>query len=192
LRTPARRPRGPAARLVRCASEVAKAGTVRPVGIYGYYLRVTPEELKRALADDGWAREFVYDRCRSGGPLDERWLGVDKAWEGIFYVLAQAGLPHQLIDGRVLISPVDGEPPTPRYFDTDEVAAIARFLALQPFAELVVAAERETAPAARAYRPEGDWDDFYRDFITGHGVYLPEFFAEAAKAGDAVVLHLAF
>ena len=170
----------------------AKADTVRPVGIYGYYLRVTPEELNRAQADDGWAREFVYDRCRSGGPLDERWFGVDKAWEGIFYVLAQAGLPHQLIDGRVLISPAYGEPPTPRYFDTDEVAAIARFLALQPFAELVVAADGETAPGAGVYRPEGECDDLYWKFITQRAVGLPEFFAEAAKAGDAVVLHLAF
>jgi hypothetical protein len=161
------------------------------VGIYGYYLRVTPEELNRALADDGWAREFVYDRCRSGGPQDERWFGVDKAWEGIFFVLAQAGLPERLIEGRVLISPVDGEPPTPRYFDPDEVAAIGQFLALQPFAALVAAADRETAPAAKNYSVEA-WDDFYRDFVAEHAVDLPEFFAEAAKAGDPVVLHLVF
>ena len=67
------------------------------MGIYGYYLRVSPNELQQALADDGWARRFVDDRLyaptQAGGSTDERLYAVDKSWNGIFYVLAEAGLP---------------------------------------------------------------------------------------------------
>ena len=82
-----------------------------------------------------------------------------------------------------------GEPPTPRYLDPGEVVVVAQFLAQQPFAALVVGVDAEKARAANLYSV-GAWDADDQRFVASHGEDLPSFFREAARARDAVVIHI--
>ena len=182
------------------------------MGIPGYYARITPAELDRARVDRVWRQNLVYERWQAeqerrtghagrgrgtaghhpngpglpaSDPIEAAPIAIatDKAWMGIFFVLAQAGLRRDLVDGRPISE--EDEPPTPRFFSPSEVVEIADHLAGRSFAELVMAADPEAA-----VHQAGDWDDDARAFVSSHGEDLPAFFAGAAAAGDAVVVHI--
>jgi hypothetical protein len=115
------------------------------VGIHRQYARFTPDELQRALEDPGWAQERLDELGEAGiqddsEPEEARFFDVDKAWPGIEFVLARAGLPEEAVNGTESLPTVDEwdyGPPT--YLTAAQVATVAERVAVLPIVELVMA-----------------------------------------------------
>jgi hypothetical protein len=101
------------------------------MGMYMSFTRVTPEELEKAATDPQWARDCVDDLDRADehdGHLD-----LDKAWDGIQFLLDRAGLPIELqLDGESI-----SEDPYLTGWTVDDVKDAARHLRATPFEQLV-------------------------------------------------------
>jgi hypothetical protein len=165
------------------------------VGIHREYARLTAAELHRALDDPDWAGERLDELADAwvdddAEPEDARYLGVDKSWPGVEFVLAHAGLPVEAVHGTEPLHTAeewDYGPPT--YLTPAQVAAVAERLAALPVADLVARVDPGLVRAENLYQV-GDWDADDRDYVTHHATQLQRFYASAAKAGDALVTML--
>jgi hypothetical protein len=98
------------------------------MGMYMSFTRVTSEELEKAVADPKWAHERVeQDRT------DDLDGDLDKAWDGIQFLLDRAGLGIELQMGG---SEFIGEGADLGGWTVDDVKDAARHLRATPFEEL--------------------------------------------------------
>ncbi|MGK5674067.1 DUF1877 family protein [Micromonospora sp. URMC 106] len=144
------------------------------------FIRVTPEELDRAMADPEWAMERVVD------DEDRPDCYLDKAWAGIQFLLDAAGVRVDLYeDGDVI-----DEECTLLAWDAGMVADAARALSAAPFEVLARHFDPERMTERKVY-PQL-WDDDDLDYLEHHHAELVEFFAATAASGDAAIRYFNF
>ena len=102
----------------RCPADRERRGRLRcgvgwlPVGMYGEYLRVTPDELARSIADPVWGRQLadsVIEAEFAEEPAEPRNYGTDKSWHGLQYLLQRAGFPLDIVTGEQSFVETAGE-----------------------------------------------------------------------------------
>ena len=166
------------------------------MGIHQEYARLTEAELQRAIVDPRWAEDRLDELGEAwveddSEPEEARFFSVDKSWEGIRLVLANAGLTLELIHGESQELQVAQEwdygPPT--YLTPPRVSVAAQLLGALPFADLVRAVDADQVRADDLYMV-GEWTEDDLDYVTYHGERLQRFYAAAAKAGDAIIVML--
>lgn len=165
------------------------------MGMVGAYARVTPDELDRALADPGWASEYLGELEESDYPGEEpsgsgRTFDVDKAWNGIGYLLnAAGGGPVDVVTGGEPVSTEDLGYGPARFLTPAQVGEGARYLAAMRWEQLARNFDPAQLNADDIY--PAIWDDAHAlDYLRSNYEGLVQFFSTAAAAGDAVILWL--
>ncbi|MCA2216043.1 YfbM family protein [Jidongwangia harbinensis] len=171
----------------------------------GNWLRVTPDELEHARNDLDWAFDLAgTERDGNSG----RWCGIDKAWNGLDFLLNRLGFETPLVFGaESFIELPDAEPDSdemfdflddlehdwgygpPAYLTPPQVAAAASQLARITEDDLLRGVDPAELQRAEVY--PGTWDRPGELAWVAH--YLPDvrtFFSAAAKDGDAVICWL--
>ncbi|MGW6913898.1 YfbM family protein [Kitasatospora sp. NPDC054939] len=159
----------------------------------GEYLRVTPEELARAIDDPEWSLERAEEiqDAEEGdepAPAEARHLCIDGTWDLLGFLLRRAAFPVDLVHGGEPFDEDWGYGP-PRYLTTDQVRLAADALEGTSYDELIRGVGYEELAAAETY--PNIWDspaslEWARDAFAGLTTYL----RAAATAGDAVLLWL--
>lgn len=175
------------------------------MGMYGEYLRVTPDELARSIADPAWGRRLadsVIEAEFAEEPAEPRNYGTDKSWHGLQYLLQRAGFPLDIVTGEqsfvddlenwdeLADSKIDWGAGPPGYLTPEQVKLAAELLARTPFEKLIEGVE--PAELTREHIYPQVWDRPGELEQLGHHYdYLPTYFAAAARAGDAVICWIA-
>ncbi|MET0414847.1 MAG: DUF1877 family protein [Actinoplanes sp.] len=154
------------------------------MGMYGCWARITSDELARARADPGGLTPLLTDDHACD---DNRFNGTDKAWHAFAYLLDRRGLDDEIVYGS---EPFEGAADwgygPPRYLPPVQVAACAA--ALAGLTEESLADGVEVTELAQANLYPSVWDDASEiAWVTHYLPYVQEYFALAAKEGDAVV-----
>ncbi|GAA2616519.1 DUF1877 family protein [Paractinoplanes durhamensis] len=173
----------------------------------GNWLRLTPAELAHAAEDLPWAQDHAWAAYEAGSP---RWLCTEKTWHALSYLLGRHGLGISIVFGEESFreEPEASEETDdeeygdeeygdeddwgygpPRYLTPAQVAAAAAAIATLTEADLVRGVDPGELARANVY-PE-IWNDPRELAWAVH--YLPEareFFAAAAKDGDAILCWL--
>jgi hypothetical protein len=160
----------------------------------GEYARVTSGELGRVLDDPQWGQEFLdalsetaYSRQQEPG--DGRVLDIDKAWNGIWYLLQEAGGgPVDIVGGGVPVSDIDRGYGLVRYLTADDVRAGSAHLQVTTWESLASHYDPGKMSSADIYPSIWDQGDEALDYLRVNYEALAAFFAAAASAGDAVIL----
>jgi hypothetical protein len=165
------------------------------MSMIGEYARVTPNELKRALSDPGWAYDFVQELLEEQEEADQptgqaRCLDTDKAWHAIGFLLRRVGFPVDIVHGEQPIPGADdwGYGP-PCYLTPERVRIAAESLPSIPFEALVQGVTPEQLSQADVY-PQIWSDQSALDYVRHHYESLSPFFVAAAAEGDAVLVWL--
>lgn len=145
------------------------------MGMYMSFMRVTPEELEEAETDPEWARDYVDDPDRTD-ELDG-YLDLDKAWDGIQFLLNRAGLPIELQLDGVFIS----EDPFLAGWTVDDVKDAARHLRATPFEQLARHFDPAQMTESGIYPPIWERDPAEDDVLG----YLKEFYELLVRFFDA-------
>jgi hypothetical protein len=171
----------------------------------GEYLRVTAEELDRAVSDPDWVLQFADDLTDArdlaqdaGDEWDgvdpilakERRFSTDKAWDAIRFLLARVEFPVDVVfgEGRFAGEADWGYGPA-RYLSVERVLVAAAVLARTGFDDLVHGVAVADLAAADVY-PQG-WDEPDElDWVRGHYESLVDFFASAARERQAMLIWL--
>ncbi|MGW3327881.1 YfbM family protein [Streptomyces virginiae] len=165
------------------------------MSINGEYLRVTPDELDRALKDPEWGldlAEQIQDAQDDDGtaPVEARHFTTHQTWNLLDFLLKRSVFPVDIVQGEELFAEADdwGYGP-PRYVTADRVQLAADTLTRMTYDQLVHGVDHCELAAAEVY-PQ-IWDspmslDWARDVFPS----LTEFFRGAASDGHAVVIWL--
>jgi hypothetical protein len=170
------------------------------MGVDGNWLRVTPAELARAKDDLEWASEFAGHAMAAE---DERLRGTGKAWHAFDFLLERRGFTVPIVFGAESFVDIpdpeddDFEDPEvdwghgpPSYLTPEQVVAAAAELAGLTEDDLVRGVDQTELKRADIYPDIWDRPD-QLGWVTHHLPYVTEFFATAAKNGDAVICWLA-
>jgi hypothetical protein len=169
----------------------------------GNWLRVTPAELARAKEDLDWAFEFARAAVAAD---DGRHGGTDKGWHAFEFLLHRHGVELDVATGEeLLIDPPDpDEDDDDRYLQLlevdwgygpsfhltpEQVATIARELADRTEEDLIRGVDPAELERAGIYPAVWDRPGELR-WAAHYLPYAREFFAAAAKDGDAVICWL--
>jgi hypothetical protein len=165
------------------------------VAMVGAYARVTQDELDRGLADPDWAYEYLGELEESDYRGDDpagsgRTFDVDKAWNGIGYLLNAAGSgPVDVVTGGEPVSTEDLGYGPARFLTPAQVGEGARYLAAMRWELLARHFDPAQLNADDIY--PATWDDAHAlDYLRSNYEGLVQFFSAAAAAGDAVILWL--
>jgi hypothetical protein len=165
------------------------------MSMIGEYARVTTGELGQVLGDPQWGQELLdelsetaYPR-RQEEPDDGRVLDIDKAWNGIWYLLQKAGGgPVDIVGGGVPVSDIDRGYGPARYLTADEVRAGSAHLQATTWESLASHYDPGKMSSAEIYPAIWDQGDEPLDYLRVNYESLVAFFAAAASVGDAVIL----
>jgi Domain of unknown function (DUF1877) len=161
----------------------------------GAYARVTQDELDRALGDPDWASGYLGDLEESDYPGEEpegsrRTFDVDKAWNGIGFLLnAAGGGPVDVVTGGAPLSADDLGYGPARFLTPAQVGEGARHLGAMRWEQLAGHFDPARMSAEDIY-PEIWGDGHALDYLRSNYEGLVRFFSAAAAAGDAVILWL--
>ncbi len=161
----------------------------------GEYLRVTPDELARAVKDPEWAMqlaEAVQDAQEQTPlpPAQARHLTTHKAWHAIAFLLDRAGFPVDIVYGEEPFAEDDdwGYGP-PRYLTAERVRVAAEVLAATSYDELVNGVTPTDLAQAHVYPEIWDEPDSL-EWACGWYEPLVPFFGAASTQGDAMLVWL--
>ncbi|MER5483635.1 YfbM family protein [Streptomyces sp. NPDC002812] len=160
----------------------------------GEYLRITPEELTRALKDPEWAldlAEEIQDAQEDNEtPAEDRHFTTHQTWNLLDFLLKRSAFPVDIVHGEESFAEADdwGYGP-PGYVTVDRVRLAADTLTQMTYDQLIQGIDHSELAAAEIY-PQ-IWDsptslDWARDLFTP----LTEFFQAAAADGHAMVIWL--
>ncbi|MEU6212165.1 YfbM family protein [Streptomyces sp. NPDC047023] len=160
----------------------------------GEYLRVTPEELTRALKDPEWAMDFaeeIQDSQDDETPLAEaRHFTTHQTWNMLDFLLKRSVFLVDIVHGEEALPKADdwGYGP-PRYVTADRVRLAADALTRMTYDQLIQGVDHGELTTAEVY-PQ-IWDsptslDWARDLFAA----LTKFFEAAAADGHAMVIWL--
>lgn len=183
------------------------------MSMIGEYLRMTPAELSRAIADPQWAldhAEQIQESEESDGsdeseqpeearpsqgsssssPAAARHFTTYKMWDMLGFLLRRRGFPVDVVQGEEPFTDEEdwGYGP-PRFLTVERVRLAASELSRLSYDDLIGGVSPEELSTAEVY--PGRWDspaslEWARDCFG----QLSEFFHAAADAGDAVLVWL--
>ncbi|WP_067844976.1 YfbM family protein [Nocardia lijiangensis] len=152
------------------------------MGVILSFTKVTSERLSHLIAAGPQAQEELWQLERAD---DDPSGYLDKAWDGLRYLLEEAETGVDLCDSGV---PLDSE----EYYGwpADLVGSTAERLRDTPFTALAAHYDPAAMDAANVY--PGIWTrdgDAALGYLRIHYATLAAFFADAAKSGSAAVMH---
>jgi hypothetical protein len=157
--------------------------------MYGNWMRVSPAELDQARGD----LDRAYDLAETARNDEDpgRWLASDKAWQALDFLLTRRGVRTPIVHGAEDFADddVDWGYGRPRYLTPAQVATAADELAALTEEDLIQGVD--PAELSRADIYPDLWDSVADLTWVAH--FLPsvqQFFAAAAKSGDAVLCWL--
>jgi hypothetical protein len=188
------------------------------MSMIGNYRRITPQQLADLQREPESIMEFLYpdwsglpamwepvermlepDDVGIDGPdfhAPDRYLDVDKAWHGIHFLLTgEAGggaLPlRNAVLGGTKLGDVDVGYGPARFLTPDEVKKVAEALSNISEDDLRAGYDPSALEAAEIYPTiwEREGDEAL-EYLMDNYVELVEFFQEAARCGDAMLLYL--
>lgn len=164
------------------------------MGMIGAYARMTPVELNQALHDPQWAAEHLMELAESTYPAQDsvdtdRYVDIDKAWNGIWFLLNAAKAPIDIMAGGAPVSDEDLGYGPARYLTSGEVELAASYMQAMPWEQLAGYFDPAQMTADGIYPAIWDTDDAL-DYLRSHYAVVVRFFGAAAAAGDAVILWL--
>lgn len=109
--------------------------------------------------------------------------GVDKAWNGIWFLLTAAGAPVDVVGGGAAVSDEDLGYGPACYLSPGEVGLAAGCLQAMPWERLAGHFDPEQRAADGVYPAIWD-DDHALDYLRGNYAVLVQFFDAAAVAGE--------
>jgi hypothetical protein len=161
----------------------------------GEYLRVTGDELARAIKDPGWALELADDVRETEEDADlppgkARHLTTHKAWQAIAFLLDRAGFPVDVVFGEESFAEDEdwGYGP-PRYLTVEQVEEAAHAVRTTTFDDLIAGVTLADLDRAHVYPDIWDEPDSL-EWVRGWYEPLAPFFAAAAADGHAMLLWL--
>ncbi|MGW2397384.1 YfbM family protein [Kitasatospora sp. NPDC001664] len=154
----------------------------------GEYLRVTPEELARALEDPEWAWDFADEaQDRSAEEDGGRFFSTHRAWDLLGFLLKRSGFPVDVVHGE---EPMPGAEDwgygPPRHLTVAQVRSAAEGLERLSYDELIADVVQAELDATEIY-PQID-DTASLDWAREAFTPLVDFFRTAASAGHAVLV----
>jgi hypothetical protein len=168
--------------------------------MYGNWLRVSPDELAHAQENLEWATTFAEEAVESA---DGRVSGTGKAWHALDFLLERRGFPVEIVwgeesfvdeaaddDGFAVDEIEDdwGYGP-PRYLTPGQVTEGAAALADLTGDDLIRGVDPAELTRAEIY-PQ-TWDrPGELDRVNDRLPHMQEYFAAAAKNGDAIICWL--
>ncbi len=167
----------------------------------GNWLRMTPEQLRRALEDLDWAHEYALD---AEDRKDERWFTTGKTFHALHFLLDRHGLnvpivfgaesfvdmPDEEPEDEAYLEDVDWGYAPPGYLTPEQVSRAAAELAHITVDDLLRGVDPDELTRAGVY-PITIWDrPGELDWATHALPDVARFFAIAAGAGDAVICWL--
>lgn len=162
----------------------------------GQFAAISKAKLDELQDDPDSVADFLFLEADEGGPRHT--ADIDKAWHGIHFLLT--GSPSGGV-GPLAAAIMGGEEigdeegygyGAIRYLEGDEVQAIAHALSDTPTEELAKRYSVKALTAADIY--PGIWEDEGDrafDYLAGFYEDMVEFYQDAAKRGDVVLLYLA-
>ena len=128
-------PSGPGTRGAAAGQEGHRHGHDRA------YERITTAQLSQALQDPRWAADHLAELAENTYPAQDSaatdcFVDVDKAWNGIWFLLNAARSPIDVVAGGAPVSDEDLGYGPARYLTPGEVAAAASYLQAMPWQQL--------------------------------------------------------
>jgi hypothetical protein len=166
----------------------------------GNWLRVSPAELARAIDDLHGAAVVVRKAVAAG---DDRVSGTGQAWHAVDFLLGRRDFPVEIVWGEeAFVDEPDDDPDAdfvgsehdwgygpPRYLTPEQVAEAAAALADLNGDDLIRGVDAAELTQAEIY--PGAWDrPGELDRINQIVPSMRDFFAEAARNGDAMICWL--
>jgi hypothetical protein len=165
------------------------------VSINGEYLRVSVDELARAVKDPGWAWELVEEIENAEDevnlpPAKARHLTTHKAWHAIAYLHERAQFPVNVVHGEEPFAEAEewGYGP-PRYLTPEQVAIAAKALQATSYETLIAGVSLADLAQADIYPQIWDEPDSLEWVRSWYEPLVP-FFGEAAKHSQAMFVWL--
>ncbi|MGV9313052.1 YfbM family protein [Streptomyces sp. NPDC003691] len=160
----------------------------------GTYLRLTPDELARALREPVWAGEFSYDllvaEAGSGNLRSaDRTHHTYRAWHGLDFLLRRRGFPVDIVHGEEEIPGAAewGYGP-PCFLPPERVRAASDALATLSPGELVEGVTAADLAGAQVY-PVSHWTDEHSlGLVTACYRPLAGYFRSTALRGHALLM----
>ncbi|MFD4434161.1 YfbM family protein [Nocardia sp. NPDC058497] len=148
------------------------------MGLVFAFHRISDDDAARIIADVATAFDLIDAINRNGEPAGD----IDKAWDGLHYLLGAAGVGFDLLRED---EPSRDEACT-TVWSAEEVAAAALSLAATPFDLLAEHFDPEELGKEGIYPDiwESEWS---LDYLRDHYIGLQEFFTHAAATGSPVV-----
>ena len=159
----------------------------------GNYLRVSDAELDRLKNDPSDIMEVLYPNDGEGDHPEGRHLDIDKSWHAIQFLLTgdpwDGEPPEQnAVMGGVELGDEDVGYGPARGLTSAEVRVVSTALAALSGEDLWSRFDADAFARAEIY-PQG-WSTEGKGYILGYYEELRAFFADAARAGDAMLLYL--
>ncbi|MCP3801887.1 YfbM family protein [Allokutzneria sp. A3M-2-11 16] len=159
----------------------------------GNYLRVSQEELERAIDDPSGfyddAQDLIDEQEEADLPPERaRHLSTHKAWHAIAFLLGRAEFHVDVVHGEGEIAEDEdwGYGP-PRHLSAERVEAAAEALAGIDFDDLVDGVDPSELTEADVYPLLWDDEDAF-EWVRHWFTPLPTFFSAAAENGDAIIV----
>lgn len=160
------------------------------MSMIGNLLRVTSSELKAYLADSSLLEDKIYD----DETVDERLVDIDKAWDGIIYLLtgqssetAKHHLVRVLFSGQILDEEQDLGYGPAHYLTPEQVAALNNEISTITIADLKQRFNPGKMNELKVYPTIWDEGDDAFDYVADGFSTLQRVFAVATKNGEAII-----
>ncbi|MFG3264603.1 MULTISPECIES: YfbM family protein [Streptomyces] len=157
----------------------------------GEYLRVTPGELERALADPerAWDLAAAIQDAQVGdpAPAEARHFTTHQTWHMLGFLLRRSAFPVDIVHGEETLLADDWGYEPPRYLTPDRVRLAADALHRTTYDQLIQGVDPSELAKAEIYPDIWDSPDSLEwagDLFTP----LTEFFRGAASTGHAMLL----
>jgi len=152
------------------------------MGVRYKYFPITQSELERLRAAPDSVEDFFFN--------DGRVRGIDKAWQGIHFLLTGDPVGGSSPLASLIMG---GEPfgsEDVRLLDADEVSAVSQAIERIDKRLFVERFDPKRLEAADIY--PGGWDegDVAVEYLVQHYERLRQDFLDAAKAGQAILVYL--
>lgn|SRR2546429_993384 len=144
------------------------------------FTRVTPEALDKAVDDPEWAEEHLDELDLTDEPDGY----LDKAWDGIQFLLNAADVPVDIREGGDFIDE-DGN-----FFawTAGDIERAAQHLRATPFEQLARHFDPARMTELDVYPGIWERDDDALDYLKAHYEVLVRFFDAAAASGSAAIM----
>lgn len=167
------------------------------MGMIQSYLRVDNDTLNAFIEDSSRLEDIIY---RDDINDNENFLDLDKAWEGVFFIITGQSLADAVVEGAPLLGILMG----PKEIDPDQDMGYgpATYVTAEQTKEIYNAIKDLTEEELSAnYDPnrmaeEGVYPDIWQDdenaleYLLDYFNDLKNFYKKAVEQGEAVVMFL--